>query len=195
MPHDYAHSARDRSGKKGARKSSTNWAWLVTGLAIGLFVAFLVYLKDQRPGAATAPAAKKQQPAQLAPAKPGRQQPEEKPEVRFDFYTILPEMEVAVPEPEADTAGKPPKVPLRIDKPGRYVLQTGSFRRYEEADRLKASLALLGIQATIQTVTINNQDTWHRVRIGPYTDLDQLNRVRTRLREHDIKAILLKLKG
>jgi len=193
MPHDYAHGARGRSGKKGGRKSPTGWAWLLAGLAIGLFVAFLVYLKDHRPGAATAPAAKKERAAPQPPAKPDRQQPEEKPELRFDFYTILPEMEVAVPEPEA--AGKPATAPVRIDKPGRYVLQTGSFRKYEEADRLKANLALLGIQATIQTVTINSQDTWHRVRIGPYSDLDQLNRVRTRLREHDIKAILLKLKG
>lgn len=193
MPNDYAHGAREHSEKKRARTAPAGWPWLVTGLAIGLFVAFLVYLKDYRPGAPTATPAKKERAAHQAPAKPERQRPEEKPELHFDFYTILPEMEIAVPEPEA--AGKPAAAPVRIDKPGRYVLQTGSFRKYEEADRLKASLALLGVEATIQTVTINNQDTWHRVRIGPYIDLDQLNRVRTRLREHDIKAILLKLKG
>ena len=82
-----------------------------------------------------------------------------------------------------------------VDKPGTYFLQAGSFRSYGEADTLKARLALLGVESKIDTVTVNNSDTWHRVRVGPYQDLRKLNKIRTRLLNHNINAILLKIKG
>ena len=50
----------------------------------------------------------------------------------------------------------------------RYYLQAGSFRRFEDADRVKAQLALLGVVAGVQRVTINGGETWHRVRVGSY---------------------------
>ena len=72
-------------------------------------------------------------------------------------------------------------------------MQAGSFGSFEEADHLKASLVLLGIEATIQTVTVN-KDTWHRVHIGPYKELTELNEVRARLKQTHIDAVLLKIK-
>ncbi|MFP5344985.1 MAG: SPOR domain-containing protein, partial [Gammaproteobacteria bacterium] len=80
-------------------------------------------------------------------------------------------------------------------KPEAYILQAGSFKNFAEADRLKASLNLIGIEAGIQTVTVNNKDTWHRVQIGPYRDVAELNAVRARLKQNNIDAVLLKLKG
>ena len=73
------------------------------------------------------------------------------------------------------------------EQPGQYLLQAGSFKQYQEADRMKASLALLGVQANIQKVKVNN-DTWHRVRIGPYTNLAELNDVRARLKKNDVDS-------
>jgi cell division protein FtsN len=72
---------------------------------------------------------------------------------------------------------------------GPYILQAGSFRRAEEADTLKANLALLGVEADIQKVTVDN-NTWHRVRIGPYANLDELNRMREKLARNRIERCL-----
>jgi cell division protein FtsN len=75
------------------------------------------------------------------------------------------------------------------------VLQVGSFRTYEEADRLKASLSLMGLEANIQTVSVDGKPAVHRVRVGPYTDMAKVNDARRRLREHSLEPILLKIKA
>ena len=193
-----------KSISRGKVALTPGWVWLLLGLIPGLFIALLVYLtahpsvkKDAAPVAETAApaantttdaravtkaAAPKALPEPSAPAKP-----------RFDFYTILPEMEVAVPEKEI--SGKPQQGVPQVEQPGTYVLQAGSFRNFAEADHLKASLVLLGIEASIQTVTVNNKDTWHRVHIGPYKNLAELNQIRTRLKQNNIETVLLKIKA
>jgi len=168
------------------------WAWLLAGLAIGLSIAFFTSLRDRaqhtpspQPGTGQASGAAKQDHA-TASAKAD----DNKSKQRFDFYTILPEMEVVVPE-VGNKAGQT----APVDKPGTYFLQAGSFRSYAEADNLKAQLALLGVESKIDTVTVNNNSTWHRVRVGPYQDLRELNKIRTRLLNNNISAILLKVNG
>ena len=169
------------------------WVWLATGLMIGLFVAFLVHIKDNYPGLSLTD---NKQAASSTDARSVRKQAQTKTPVkektRFDFYTILPEMEIAVPDDELNTSPNKPAKPLT--KPGTYILQAGSFKTLEQADRMKANLALLGIEANIESVTINNKESWHRVRIGPYRNLDDLNRTRSRLKQNNIDALLLKLK-
>lgn len=187
---DYKHTGRGRG-----RRPLPGWAWLLSGLAIGLFVALLVYLED-RPGPAPArPAISVITPEQAAPAaKPAAQQESSRPpKPRFDFYTLLPELEVVIPEGDYTVKEQGAEKPAPVEQPGSYILQAGSFRKFEEADRMKASLALLGVHARIQRVQVNN-DTWHRVRIGPYDDLNTLNEVRARLREHNIETMLVKAK-
>jgi cell division protein FtsN len=171
-------------------KPVPGWAWLLAGLAIGLSIAFFTSLKDRSkhpstPGTAQTPtAAKPSHPQASAKAD------DKKSKQRFDFYTILPEMEVVVPDVRDKTGRTAP-----IDKPGTYFLQAGSFRSFAEADNLKAQLALLGVESKVDTVTVNNTDTWHRVRVGPYQDLRELNKIRTRLLNNNISAILLKING
>jgi cell division protein FtsN len=75
------------------------------------------------------------------------------------------------------------------------MLQVGSFQRAGDAERLKASLALIGLQASVQRVTIDGEQTWHRVRLGPYTDPARLDAARARLREHDYQAMVLRIRG
>lgn len=181
------------AGRKPAR-GVPGWLWLFTGLAAGLLVALYVYL-DQRP---SKPAAHDQAPTPAAaapkpkteatkPAHPAaKSAPEEKP--RFEFYTILPEMEVVVPDSDRESA----KDPNRLAPGESYVLQVASFRALEEADRMKANLALLGIESRIETVTANNE-TWHRVRLGPYRDMPAVDDARARLQENQINAVLLKV--
>lgn len=190
MPRDYKH----RVNKKPQRKSAPPWLWMVAGLAVGLFVAFLVYLRTEpgMGGGADPTPVVAQQDARAVTKAPDKTIPPP-PKPRFDFYTILPEMEVVVPE-ETITGRKKEGV-RQVEKPGTYLLQAGSFRSFDQADRLKAQLALLGMETQIQSVTINEKQTWHRVRVGPFDDLRELHQVRVQLKARDIDAILIRVKG
>ena len=201
MARDYKNAGRRR--RPAPKRGLPGWVWLLVGLFIGLSVALAVYLEGGgRKGPSQAPAAPPR-PAPVAPeprkepqkeARDVRKRPEEPvpppPKPRFDFYTLLPEQEVVIPEKEI--SGKPKQGVPQVEKPGTYLLQAGAFRKLEDADRLKASLALLGIQSNIHATTINKEQ-WYRVRIGPYTNLNELNAVRLRLREHAIDALLVKI--
>jgi cell division protein FtsN len=168
-----------------SKESYPGWAYLLAGIVIGLFVAFLVYLNGLP---------EPERVASQADHKRDGKAPQ------FDFYKILPELEVVVPGLEVKARQqdrqqpKPPQPTPELVEGEQFILQAGSFRQYEQADKLKASLALLGVEAEIQKVTVDN-DTWHRVRIGPYTDRNQLNVVRKRLEDNDINAITLKVSG
>lgn len=181
-----------RASARGPAHAKPGW-WFLAGLMLGLLVALGVYLKLPRagePAASNANRAATEKNPNNAKAPAG---PAASAKPRFDFYTILPELEVALPDQE--TATKPKSSTAQAGKPESYILQAGSFKSFEEADRLKASLNLIGIEAGIQTVTVNNKDTWHRVQIGPYQDLAELNAVRARLKQNNIDTVLLKLRG
>jgi cell division protein FtsN len=226
MPRDYKH----RAGKRKKRTGLSPWAGIAGGLLIGLFVAFLVYIKMQaKPDphvylqeSIQPPAETVSQEAPAASAGKGEVAPTT-PKPRFDFYTLLPEMEVVVPEreitavqqqtapplqqaapvEEAEPAAPPsapepaPAVVTRPDTPaaGSYYLQVGSFRNGVQAERFKAELALQGMQTSIQTVTINNKDTYHRVRIGPFSDLGALDKTRQQLKKKGIDSTPIKVTG
>ena len=72
------------------------------------------------------------------------------------------------------------------------MLQAGSYKNFADADRVRAQLALAGVESKVQKVTVDT-DTWHRVRIGPISNLDELNRVRTRLRQADVDALVIRV--
>jgi len=73
-------------------------------------------------------------------------------------------------------------------------LQAGSFQSAPEADNLKARLALLGMEASIQTTVLPDKGVWHRVRIGPYTAVDDLNRARDTLKQNGIETTLIRVR-
>lgn len=200
MTRDY----KPRSGKNDRRKATPGWVWLLAGLVLGLAVALIAYKYHGRtpdkpvPAQLDLPSEQADEAAGPATAngKSGKHATEQAlpppPKPRFDFYTILPEMEVVVPEEEIK--GRPKGGVPQVDQPGTYYLQAGSFRAFDQADRLKAQLALLGLHAGIETVTVNKNETWHRVRVGPYKNLDDLNRARALLKENSMAAVLVKLK-
>jgi cell division protein FtsN len=88
---------------------------------------------------------------------------------KYDFYEMLPNFEVVVPEKEKDVKRDLPAT-AQIERPGVYVLQAGSYRNEADADRVRAQLAIQGIDAKVQRVAVD-ADVWHRVRIGPITKL------------------------
>jgi cell division protein FtsN len=185
--------ARDYKQRRRPRKQATpGWVWLLTGLALGLAVALFVHLRHT----STAPPA---EPVATRAVKPASQQAEESaeleptPESGFDFYTMLPGLEVVVPEEEIRPrgGGTGPAAPGPQLAPGRYWIQAGSFRRYQDADRRKAELALLGLASSIQAVNLDGQ-TWHRVRVGPLSDAAQAEATRRRLADSGIGALAVR---
>lgn len=168
---------------------------MLFGLAIGLSVAFAIYVNGR--DGAVRPRAAVEEPASMArsveegpPAPAPAAAVDEPPKQRFDFYDMLPNFEVIIPEQEPDVSTDTEK--QAVVEPGVYVLQAGSFTQHIDADRRRAQLALQGIESTIQRVTIDDK-TYHRVRIGPVEDLEELNVLRRRLREADIDVLRIRL--
>ena len=168
------------------------WVWMLFGLSIGLAVAGAIFVKyrelvNPAPAAVTEPASLASTAADNEAPRPAAVAP---PERRFDFYDMLPNFEVIIPEQEPDVSQDTDAQALL--EPGIYVLQAGSFSEYSDADRRRAELGLLGIESRIQRVTIDDR-TFHRVRIGPTDDLDELNRYRNLLRQSRIDVLRIRL--
>ena len=173
---------------------------MLFGLAIGLSVAFAIYVNGRdtplpSPPRTAEPASMAAEvdvppPVDTAAAPEAADAAAEPPGSRFDFYDMLPTFEVIIPdqEPVVSTDTEP----QAVVEPGVYVLQAGSFTRHEDADRRRAQLALQGIESTIQRVSIDDK-TYHRVRIGPVSDLEELNVLRRRLREANIDVLRMRL--
>ena len=179
---DYKKPVRRGSGA-GARR----WRDLAIGLGIGLAIALTIYVRDHRPAPPV-----EQRPEPRVTAKASSQkatEPEEAP-AQYDFYDMLPKFEVVVPEKERDARRDTTSAP--VEQPGAYVLQVGSYKNEAEAERVRGQLSKQGIDATVQRVAVD-ADVWHRVRIGPFRDLDRLNATRRQLRAAGIDAIMYRV--
>ncbi|MBF8291830.1 MAG: hypothetical protein HW417_512 [Steroidobacteraceae bacterium] len=174
--------SRDYKRSRARREPFSGWTGLLIGGIAGFSVGLALYLFDPRsvpPNGEPAP-----EPAST------RESTGDEPVERYDFYEMLPNFEVVVPEREAAVRRDLPAA--LVEKAGSYVLQAGSYREFNEADRVRAQLALQGIESKVQRVSVDN-DTWHRVRIGPITDLKELNRIRDRLREADMDVLVIRV--
>jgi cell division protein FtsN len=196
---------KKRRKRKPARQTQAEpypgWVWMIFGLAIGLSVAAAIYMKDR--GMGGTPVSAGPAPASLEapitpepvttdpapePAEAPTPEPEEEP--RFSFYNMLPNFEVVIPEEEGDVTRDDSVA--AIEQSGTYVLQAGSFTDPADADRRRAEIALLGVESQVQRISIDDR-VYHRVRVGPLNDLDELNRIRGLLRGADIDVLRIRL--
>jgi cell division protein FtsN len=181
---------RKAATRSRGRQGTPAWMWLLTGLLIGLGLAWYLFSKGyipqpEPPAQETAQATR--EPAEneeIAPAT-GEQKTS-----RYDFFTVLPEMEVVVPEEELNQQTRP-EAPVRQNDGEQYILQVGSFKERSDAEQRKAQLALLGETATIQTVTVNDS-TWHRVRVGPVNGVRAADEKRNKLIDAGIDSLVMK---
>jgi len=199
MPRDYKTRA---TAKK--KKSLPGYVWLLSGLSIGLFVAFIIYLDKQPESDKSFGDAvqhelqklKQQANKKVSKKNTTTKASTERKEPKFNFYTILPELEVLIPESETrppETKNKTSNNRNNNTAGKQYVLQVGSFQNLDDAEKLKANLAFLGLHANIQHVTVNRQ-AWHRVRTGPYQNKQQLYKNQKLLKQNNIPAISMELK-
>lgn len=186
------------SSRRGAKRKTSGgipaWFWLLGGILIGLGIAIVLMFKGYLPELKQHILSDEDTPSSTAepalvegkgtePAKP------KKP--RYDFFTVLPEMEVVVPDQELSRKAKPTPDTTPGDSQDNYILQVGSFQSSADAEQMKARLALLGSVANVQTVTVNGK-TWHRVRIGPYQGARKADEMRRLLSDNQIDTLVMK---
>jgi len=192
VPRDYKNIKKKKPVPLAQRFSGA--LTFLTGLAIGLFIAIIVYfhehsatIENNNPLLADESVGDKEKNTNNK-----NEDIAQLPEPQFDFYKILPSKEVNISEWESveedDTSSQ------KEEQPVMFVLQVGSFKQFGAADEIKAKLAMMGVTADIQRVVINGQDVRHRVRIGPYKNTKKLQQARDRLLANDLDFMLLKLK-
>ncbi|OGI41435.1 MAG: hypothetical protein A2140_08950 [Candidatus Muproteobacteria bacterium RBG_16_62_13] len=185
-------ATRRKSGGKGRLRG----LWLVLiGVAVGVAVVYgwqLVShsIKSRGGLGSLIEASRRSDPPRSAtgPRETGQEKTAAKStKPRYEFYTLL-ENEKVLPDRRVH-----PEPVRSAGRASTYVLQTGSFANFEDADQLKAKLALSGLIAHIQKVEINGK-VYHRVRLGPYQQIDQLDTVGDQLKKLGIRALRLEIR-
>ena len=191
MSRDYKGADRDRGGRRnGSSLLAGIFIGLVLGLGIALGVAWYINKMPSPFATRSTPPALRPEPVKALPqtAKVDEKSKIDEPKPRFDFYKILPGAE------------EPAKLPQESNKASTtsskeaFFLQAGSFPNAPDADNLKARLALLGVEASIETSALPDKGVWHRVRIGPYTSVEELNRTRDTLKQNGVQTTLIKVR-
>ena len=168
MQKNYQHAQRQTTTTKPS-------FWKFFAIALCILLSFGIIIRWYS----------KENPLPVSPA----QQPSESPPTRFDFYNTLPKMKINIPESEAKENGDDAKATAHHI----YLLQVGSFEQSKAAKKMLDKLASLNIQAQIEPTPINDNKVWHRVRIGPFDDLEKTHSVRQQLNRNDIDTMLVKL--
>ena len=191
MSRDYKSPSKSASGKKGP----TLLLGLFIGYVLGLVSAIGVWMYIHQ---APSPFIQNEKPevsTEIKTYKNGKQisdsndsqteDTNEKP--RFEFYNMLPGNEEPVTEKQFKKAAKQPSLK------DKYYLQAGSFQDTEDAENLKAKIAMLGMEAYVQSADLSEKGMWHRVRVGPFTKIDAINKARSSLLQSGIKTNLIKV--
>jgi len=177
-------SARDYKHSNPRNTSlPLHYRTFAAGLGIGLLVALAVYVIDRQ----NAPVVETKPQPQAKNKKDSGEPEAENPAEQYEFYNMLPKFEVVIPEKGKNA--RRDTTPAPVEQPGAYVLQVASFRNRDDAERMRAKVAKLGIDARVQHVAID-ADEFHRVLIGPIRDLVKLNATRRDLRAASIDAIM-----
>lgn len=204
-----------RKGKQAVRNGGLPaWLLVVIGIIVGAVGMFAVlqtgHMPISRPDNGPQPTA-----ATSSEGDGGRGIAAQKQatEPRYDFYSVLPQKEVVIPDAQLDAQVKAEQQQASTTQEassaengaandttastsspsakGQYLLQVASFPNASDADALKARLALNGFRAEVEKVTIKGQ-TWNRVRLGPYSSATALEADRKKLEAQGFHAIALK---
>ena len=197
---------RLRTEKQPPATCPPGWVWFLSGVLIGMFISFLIYLQEivphhptetsQAPALVPTVVQANVNPVVTQPAPPptGENKQIEVPKSvkpvdtnsKFEFYETLPNPDDK-PQPSAATLS---------EKTGTVVLpaifQVGAFRDEQVAQGLKTHLSSLGVRAYVEQ-TMNGSEVWHRVRIGPISNIGQYNQLVNQLDENNITADVLPL--
>jgi cell division protein FtsN len=173
---------------------------IVMGLAIAGGIAWFVLKKNP----VTPPF--KETPPPVMPAKPAVEKPVNgKPaaagtasgegKARFEFYkelTVKPDTASKKNDRTEPVVNKPVASVKSGEKANAYFLQEGAYTTPEDAEKVKAKLALLGMVANVQPANIPDKGVWYRVRLGPYKNADEMNEALASLKLNGLNAAPIK---
>jgi cell division protein FtsN len=186
-----------RRGKSQARRTASPsgippWLWLLAGLLLGLAAAAVLLVRDgfdasrllPRPNPA-AEAPREPEPPVAQRSDPAARKP------KYDFYTVLPEREVQISDAEltAKARVEPAAPPPSAE---RLLLQAGSFADPRRAEEVKASIAFTGLIARVEPTSTRGGTTVHRVMLGPFGSLRELDAAKQQLAASGIEAIAIR---
>lgn len=182
---------------KNSSKGSPFFSGLMVGvlLGVGASLAVVMYIKGGESPFSDLSNNKKPIATQIAEdAKKAAETEQNSTEgqddtAKFDFYTILPGSESKISTDDVNNKNEQPQPVVQ----STYYLQVGAFQTEAEADNMKAKLALQGFEALVQTATIPDKGVWHRVRVGPLSNLDEINKTKNDLASNGFKTDLIKV--
>lgn len=207
---------RQHTGKSGSRSGGSvpGWASMLFGLSIGLGVALVVWLQsnpaavlpgrtagsDQAIAQTTVPAASRtpapsattavaaaggSNTAAAAAASPATGtaagEAGDEADEEYSFFRTLPQSEVVIPDSEF-------RAREQADPAAEYIIQAGAYRAFADADSAQAKLALLGIEAKVESAIVGNL-LYHRVIIGPLSGREEVNSTVRRLNAARIESM------
>jgi len=192
MTRDYAKKSTKRSPQRSSSRgnvkrrpkkhnqSPPGWLWLFAGVLIGVLIMSLTKLSE----------VPSDQESDISEDTSTENSDNSGNKPRFDFYTLLRESEVIVPDtPDTDNTAT-----QSVNSNDTFLLQVGSFKSNSDADSLRARLLLLNLNAKIEKVSPRKNETWHRVIVGPFSDRSELANARGKLASNGIDSLLLKRK-
>jgi cell division protein FtsN len=211
MPKDFKNNPPPRDAGRTAHPLLLG---MIIGVLLGIVIALAVALWLNRLSSPFVEKAKPIEPlAKIGPTQPPKPEDKASPEKpaaekpksdrpRFEFYTMLPG-EKEVTDKEAKSAAAKPKEPAKgapgsspaTPKPHAgevYWLQAGAFAEAKDAENLKAKIAFTGLEASVKPVDIPGKGTLHRVRLGPYESLDDVNRIKIVLSQNGVGATIIR---
>lgn len=191
MARDYARQRKDASRRNHTNSSPNRlpgWLWALCGLTLGLGIAaivFIVYRPVESSAVVQSPPVRPLATPSPGPVVPPRQ------ESRFKFYDGLAKAQV---RPNEDAYKVEPPPPAAEDT-NRYVIQAGSFRARSDAERRKATIALLGFESSIKKVDLLDRGTVFRVQVGPDMNRDAAEKAMRQLADNDIDSFATRADG
>jgi cell division protein FtsN len=191
MSRDYGNRS-----KEPRKRGDSLWVGILAGMVIGVAMAAGVawyLMKSPRPFL------NKEQPALAKPdltsnSTTGKSGATSDGKQRFEFYKILTDKQGATapaPAKPSDKSQTGKGLPTDSKTAASYepqILQAGSFPSENEAENLKAKLAMLGVEANIQSATIPDKGVWYRVRVGPYKTADEMNHARSFMKQNGVDS-------
>lgn len=198
--------SRSTGNKSAAPRKSGNP--LLTGILVGMVIgvglaAGLAWyiMKSPSPFVQKEPVVAKPSPEAVKSSAPAVSAAANQPTVvpasgvvdakpRFEFYKVLTDKQdanVAAPAKPVNKANIAESKPVGTIIETQF-LQAGAFANADDAEKLKAKLAFLGVQANIQVATLADKGVWHRVRLGPYKNAEELSRVQILLKQNGVEA-------
>ncbi|MDN5864498.1 MAG: SPOR domain-containing protein [Gammaproteobacteria bacterium] len=179
---------------KSDKTRSRGLFWFVAGIVVAVVVVFAfpaIHDAVEDLGQATVEKSKALQ-ERIAKTPAGASSPAADNAFAFDFYEILTHPTQILTSGESGEVTSSAASQTPISQPGHYILQVASVKDAQGAEKLKAQLALWGIRSHIQTVDVQG-DTWHRIRVGPITELAKLNALRKKLDRHNLQPLLIRV--